>query len=76
MTEASKSAQLLSHAKELVKQYVTYDVSSRTEYVYTAPTDAADGAPAVVTQYEYDGTSTRITKRKESATVWDSTYDI
>jgi len=76
MVEASKSAQLISHAKEMVKQYIAYDGSSRPEYVYTAPTEAADGAPAIVTQYSYDGTSTRIVKRKESATVWDVTWDI
>jgi len=67
---------LISHAHELVKQYFVYDGSLRCTHMYTAYTDAIDGAPCQVTEYEYDGSSSRIIKRKEYTDSWDDTWDI
>lgn len=72
----TNTEQLKSHAKEYVKQYIAYDVNNRPEYVYTAYIETADGGPCSVTQYTYDGLSSRIVKRKESSTTWDSSWDI
>lgn len=62
--------------KEPIKTYITYDVSNRMEFIYEASSDAIDGAPCIVTQYAYDGGSTRIEKSKESVGAWDSSWDI
>jgi hypothetical protein len=76
MANEDRTSNLKTTAYELVKQYVEYDASDRTEYVYTAHTDAADGTPCTVTQYVYDGVSSRVIKRKESNATWDETWDI
>lgn len=75
-TPTTTTELLKSHEKELVKQYIAYDASQRVEYIYTAVKDAPNGAACMVTQYVYDGTSTRILKRKEYYGTWDSSYDI
>ena len=73
----NKTMHLKTQLNELVKQYIAYDASLRTEYVYTAPTDAADGTPCTRVQYVYSGATTRIVKMKETVDTWVSaTYDI
>lgn len=62
--------------RELVKQYVTYDGSNRTQYIYEVRADADHGCPCMRTEYEYDGTTSRVVKRKESLATWDSSWDI
>jgi hypothetical protein len=76
MAGEDRTSRLKTTAYELVKQYVSYDGSDRTEYVYTAHTDAVHGTPCTVTQYEYVGASARVLKRKESNATWDSSWDI
>lgn len=63
-------------ARESMKQYITYDASSRMEYVYEARANAQDGDPCLKTQYVYSGVTTRIIKMKETVTTWSSAYDI
>lgn len=67
-----------SHMGELVKQYSVFEVAApyRLTDTYTAYTDAPNNAPCVHTEYDYDGTSTRITKMKESVGTWNSSWDI
>jgi len=72
----TKTEQLKTHAHELVKQYFVYDISLRCTDMYTASYDAANGAPCLRTQYSYDGSSSRIVKRKETNSTWDSTWDM
>ena len=75
-TPETKTELLKVHEAELVKQYTAYDVSLRPEYVYTATADATNGAACLVTRYVYDGTSSRVIKRKEAYSSWNSTWDI
>lgn len=70
------SGYVKTHSLENIKQYLTYDGSSRMEYVYEARANAAHGDPCLKTQYAYDGVSTRIIKMKETEATWDSSYDI
>lgn len=72
----SKTELLKSQAQELVKSYTTYDAYNRPEYFYVAQADAVHGASCIVTQYTYDGTTSRMIKRRESYTTWNSSYDI
>ena len=76
MADEDRTSRLKTTAYELVKQYVTYDGSDRTSIVYTAHTDAAHGTPCTKTTYTYVGVSSRVLKRKEENTTWDSSYDI
>jgi len=69
-------ALLKSHGNEFVKQFISYDGLDRPEFVYTAYVDTPDQGPCEVTQYEYDGTTSRVTKRRESVGVWLAAYDI
>lgn len=62
--------------KEYIKQYITYDGSNRMQYVYEARANAAHGDPCLLTTYAYDGSSNRVQKMLESASTWDSSYDI
>jgi hypothetical protein len=59
-----------------VKQYIVYDGSGRMTDVYTAHTNAITGTPCTRTRYSYDGTSSRVEKRKEQDATWDATWDI
>lgn len=76
MAELNKTNLLKTGRDSQIKSYIAYDGSSRMEYVYETHTDAIDGAPCLVTQYVYDGASTRITKMKETVGTWSSSYDI
>lgn len=73
---ANSYEHLITGNKELIKQYITYDSSNRMEYVYEARSDAITGTPCLLTQYAYSGVTTRVTKMKESASTWSSSYDI
>lgn len=75
-TPKTKSELLKSHARELVKQYIELDLQGRTSKVYTAYTNATDGAPCEVTEYIYNGpTSTVVIARKEGYATWDGSWD-
>ena len=69
-----------SHLKtglnDFLKSYCVYDVSLRVTDIYEAQPDAINGAPCMRTQLTYDGSSTRIVKRKESVSAWNSTWDL
>ena len=72
----TKTEMLKTVRKELMKQYIVYDGSSRMTDVYEGPNDMYHGAPCIHTQYGYDGPSTRIYKMRESYATWDSTWDL
>ena len=74
--DAAKSEMLTSHAKELVKQYITYDGFNRMEKVYIAHVNTPDGGICLITQYVYDGVTTRIIKSKEYPGTWLASYEI
>jgi len=62
---------------EAVKLYREYDASNRVSFQYEALHTAEDGDPCMVTEYQYDGLSNRVTKMREYVGVWDSvTMDI
>lgn len=62
---------------EPLKLYRTYDGNNRVEFQYEAITHAEDGDPCMVTQYVYDGLSTRVVKMQETIGTWVSaTMDI
>lgn len=66
-----------SFGRQAIKQYIVYDGSDRPSQVYEATSDAADGADCLLTEYEYDGASSRVTKLQESLSAWVSaTMDI
>jgi len=68
---------LISQRDEFIKSYTTFDAQDRPEYIYTAPTDAADGTPCSQVQYMYRAIgSSQIQQMKESATTWQSAWDI
>lgn len=66
---------LKTQLNELIKQYATYDVYNRTEYVYTARADAVDESPCSVVRYAYVGTTTRVSYMKEYIGVWDAAWE-
>ena len=71
----SKTALLTGLMKEHKKEFYTYNVLGKTEFVYEAPEGARNGDPCLVTQYSYDAFG-RPQKMKESEGVWNSLYDI
>lgn len=66
----SETNQLKTLRNGLMKSYITYDGSSRMEYVYEAAADAEDGASCLVTRYVYSGVTTNIVKTLESVGTW------
>lgn len=75
-TPTTETELLKSQEKELVKQYISYDVNDRVEFIYTTTRGTIHGGPCTVTQYVYSGATSRVIKRKESYSTWDSSYDI
>lgn len=68
----NKAAQLLSEAKEYVKQHIIFDAQNRTIAVYTAPNDASQGDKCSITRYKYlNATSNVIVNRFEDDATWD-----
>lgn len=74
--EASVSEMVSTHFAEAVKTYSAFDGSDRLEFHYVAHVDTKDGEQCMVTQYVYDGTTTRVQKTKESKVAWDGSWDI
>jgi len=60
---------------EGVKEHVTYDGSARITHHYTAPLSAGNGDPCLLTRYQYDGVTTRITDLVEEIGTWDGSWD-
>ena len=76
MATPTMTEQLLTQSKELVKQYIEFDINDRPSKVYTVHTSARNGTPCTVTEYIYKSpTSTLVKARKEGHGVWDSTWD-
>jgi len=73
---SNKNSFIPSGKLEYVKQYVVYDVSGRMTHLYECPANTLNGEPCLLTRYEYDGSSTRVQKRKELESVWDSSWEI
>lgn len=65
-----------THQEEATKEYIAYDGDGRMTATYVASYAAEHGDPCLKTTYAYDGSSTRIQKRKESVDAWDSSWDI
>lgn len=59
-----------------MKAYYTYDGNGRLEYAYETGITAKEGDPALVTQYSYDGVTTRVKKFKEYMGAWPAGADI
>lgn len=63
---------LKSHAKEMVKQYITFDLAGRPSKIFTASRKASPGDVCIVTEYVYNGPiSTVMQARKEAEGKWD-----
>jgi hypothetical protein len=73
---ANKYAHVKTGANEYIKSYITYDASSRMEYVYEARANALDGESCLRTQYVYDGLTTNVVKMCETESTWATAYDI
>lgn len=70
-------SQLTSVLKEPMKMYRVYDVNNRIQYQYECVANTIDQGPCMRTEYIYSGTSSRVTKFKETIDVWVSaTMDI
>ena len=74
-SNSQTTAQLKSGFHELIKQYYVYDGLGRLAYLYEATVATGDGEPCLLTNYSYDGTTTRIQKIKEENSTWDSSWD-
>lgn len=69
-------SQLITGMGEPVKQYCIFDGSGRVTHIYEAKATAENGDPCFLTQYDYDGTSSRVEKTLESNSTWNSSWDI
>jgi hypothetical protein len=61
-----------SFGRQAIKQYIVYDGFDRPTEVYEALSSAENGNQCLLTEYEYDGTSSRVIKMRESLTTWVS----
>lgn len=69
----TKTELLKSQEMELIKSYTALDGSGRIASIYTAQQGTPDGGPCTRVDYYYaNGTTTVITKMKESYDTWVS----
>lgn len=80
MVDNSTAAEGQGHIKtlrhEFMKQYFSYDGSSRIQYVYEVFAEAPHGTPCVKTTYTYVGVTRNVQKLKEEPSTWDSSWDV
>lgn len=62
--------------EEALKEYREYDSFYRPSAIYQAHTECENGEPCLKTVYLYDGTTSRIVKKKEEIVLWDSSWDV
>lgn len=70
MSDVKVADFLKSIKNEPLKLYRVYDVNNRVQYQYETITHMEDGGPCMRTEYEYDGTSSRVIKMKETIDTW------
>lgn len=63
-------------AKEVVKTHSEYDGSGRLTARYEALANTLDNEVCLLTEYTYDGASTRVENSKESLSTWNSAWDL
>lgn len=74
-TPTSKTEILKMSENELIKQYQLVDILGRPYKLYTAPTNAANGAPCLVTEFIYQSPTSTIMKGKiEGYSNWDKDF--
>lgn len=62
--------------REYIKSHSVYDGSNRLITVYEARANALHDHYALKTDYTYVGITSQIENSKESASLWDSSWDI
>lgn len=73
----SPARDMLRNVKyEPMKIYRVFDANNRLATQYECFTSTLNGGDCLRTDYAYDGTSNRITKLKESMTVWSSAWEL
>lgn len=60
---------------EPLKLFRVYDITNRVSIQYEAVTHAKNNDPCMKTVYQYDGTSNRVVKCRESLDTWLTAYD-
>jgi len=55
--------------------YTKYDLDERMLWIIEAPESAREGAPALLTEYKYNGLSHQIVATKETVVPWQVIYD-
>ncbi len=74
--ERDKKSVLKSLLHEVTKTYVVKDGGGRNWKVSTAPSDAVQGSPCILTEYIYvSPVSTEIKGSKEVNSTWDPAND-
>lgn len=74
-TPTTKTEVLLTILREISKQHIEYDVSSRISRIFTAPSEAIGGDPCHVREFLYYGVTLTVKGRKEGYAAWDSAWD-
>jgi hypothetical protein len=75
MVAANENFQISATRDEFIKQYLVYDASGRYVAIYEIKANGQDGEKCMLTEYAYDGASTRIVYRRESSALWNGTWD-
>lgn len=73
---ANDNGLLKTSLHEPRKCFLVYDINGRCTDIYEARSNAVAGDPCMHTQYEYDGSSARVLKSKETEADWDAAWDI
>lgn len=58
-----------------LKTHIEYDLEGRTSLVYEANHNAKNNDPCLVTQYIYQGVTTKVVGTKEALSNWDTSWD-
>lgn len=75
MASESGQASIKTQQAQYIKTHCEFDGSFRVTHLYEAPTALAHGKQCMVTRFQYDGASTRVSGTIEEDATWDSAWD-
>lgn len=75
MASESGQSKIKTQQSQYIKTHCDFDGSFRVTALYEAASAIANGGPCMVTRFQYDGISTRVSGTVEEDAVWNSAWD-
>ncbi len=75
MASQSGQSKIKTQQSQYIKSHCIFDGTFRVTHLYEAPSAAVNGSPCMVTRFQFDGVSTRVSGSIEEDATWSSAWD-